>query len=193
MERKTFSDSEYRMRRRGRVLWLASALLASLLACVGESDRGLARAPAGREGEAVQQPRQPAGSSLEWDTIPALEYQLFDASIDSEVPRKATYRFLLLRSGTAAAVSKTMREVLDSLGRSDSALVAARAVLYEYRPTGPSGGKVLPRAWGEWVPPEGWDAATSASRQMFHRSYIYHFDPGWSQSSPSASDPAQGR
>jgi hypothetical protein len=81
MERKTFSDSEYRMRRRGRVLWLASALLASLLACVGESDRGSARAPAGREGEAVQQPRQPAGSSLEWDTIPALEYQLFDASI----------------------------------------------------------------------------------------------------------------
>lgn len=181
------------MRRRRPVVWVASALLASILACVGESDRDSPRVPAGREGVAAQQPRQPAVSSLELDTIPALEYQLFQASIDSEDPKKATYRFLLLRSGTAAALTKTMRAVLDSLGRADPALVAARAVLYEYRPTGPTGGYVLPRAWGEWVPPEGWDGATAASRQTFHRSYIYRFDPGWSRSGPSASDPAQAR
>ena len=52
------------------------------------------------------------------------------------------------------------------------------------------------KQFAEWLErnlPEGWDAATSASQQMFHRFYIYHFNPGWSQSSPSASDPAQGR
>jgi len=193
MEGKTSSGSECSARGRQRALWVASALLAaSILACVGsESERGSAGAAARREGEAVQR-RQPT-STLEWDTVPALEYELFQASIDSEVPRKATYRFLLLQSGTTTALSKTMREVLDSLGRADTALVAARAVLYEYRPTGPRGGKVLPRAWGEWVPPEGWDGASADSRRRFHRSYIYHFDPGWSRSSHGASEAAQGR
>lgn len=178
---------------------MGTALLAALtLTCVGErSDRGSAGGPAGRAGEPSQPTdrpaRQPGVSSVDLDTVAPLPYQLFEQSVDSENPKKATYRFVLLAPGSAAALTKTMRVVLDSLGQADRALVATRAVLYELRPTGRTEAIVLPKVWGEWVPAEGWDDATAESRQRFHRSYIYHLDPGWSRLNQGAGETPQRR
>ncbi len=195
MKRTALSGSEWAVRERRPTAWIGSALLAALIAaCVGdESGQGSAGGPAGREREPSQPAEQAATSRVYLDTVAPLQYELFRETVDSEDPKKATYRFLLLAPGTAAARGKTMRVVLDSLGQADPALVAARAVLYELRPTSPTEGIVLPKVWGEWVPAEGWDSATAASRQMFHRSYIYHIDPGWSRSIQRASETSQQR
>jgi hypothetical protein len=33
--------------------------------------------------------------------------------------------------------------------------------------------------WGEWIPPDGWDAAVVSERRRIHRSYVYAVNPGW--------------
>ena len=192
MERSTAGGSKRLGQRATRAARATGLLLAaSLIACVG-SEGGSAGGSARREGEAAratqQQARRPAVRGVDVDTIPVLEYQLFEESLASREPRKAVYRFLLMRAGSTEAVGKTLRLVLDSLARADSGLVGVRAILYEFRPTHVNEGKLLPRAWGEWVPPEGWDSATADSRTRFHRSYIYHVSPLWSQSEPDSGE-----
>lgn len=70
---------------------------------------------------------------------------------------------------------------LDSLARADSALVAARAIMYTGRLTSPREMTLFPSAWGLWIPPEGWDSATVESRSRLHRTFVYHGDPGWGE------------
>lgn len=165
-------------RRRGHGLSLA--LLAGLCACVG-SETGGRTSDGGSEADANRnRPREGAGVVVvSNDTVAPIDYQLFEAERDDEEPKKVTYRLLTFEPGSRESMTKTVRLALDSLQRADTSLVAVRAVLYIFRPTDRMEGKLVPVVWGEWIPPDGWDAAVAGERRRVHRSYVYSVNPGW--------------
>jgi len=160
-------------------------LLAALTGCVGSepADRTLQI-----ESDAEDSPDAPAVVEIGVDTVSPVAYQVFERTALGTSGDRAMFRVLVLVPATPEALGKTLRVALDSLGRADSKLVAARAVLYTARPTGALEARLIPRAWGEWVPPEGWGAASVASRKRYYRTYIYLGDPGWSQIATGAVD-----
>ena len=97
---------------------------------------------------------------------------MFEVAPDEEEPKKVTYRLMALEVGRLESMTKTVRLALDSLQRADTSLVAVRAVLYIFRPTARMEGKLVPVVWGEWIPPDGWDAAAAGERRRIHRSYV---------------------
>lgn len=113
------------------------------------------------------------------DTAQPVGYQVFEVRVKSEEPRKVEYRLMVTEPAGQAALHKTLRTVLDSIGRADSSLVAARGILYLIRSTGRRRATLLPWLWGEWVPPAGWDSASAESRQDPYRVYTYDQNPGW--------------
>lgn len=147
------------------------------LACVGGERNVRSEAENARKPETA---RPPPTTLVLPDTVSPVDYQVFEKSLESEQPRKALIRLLVLSPAGRPALGKTLRVALDSLGRADSTLVAARAILYTGRTSGPSEMTLKPVAWGEWIPPEGWDRATAESRSRLHRTFVYHGDPGWS-------------
>jgi hypothetical protein len=159
---------------------LAVALLASLWACVG-SETGQQTSSRGSNPDAARsRPVERArGGAVYLDTVAPINYQLFESKADDEEPKKVTYRLMALGPGTLESMTKTIRLALDSLQRADTSLVAVRAVLYVVRPSGRMEGKLIPVVWGEWVPPDGWDAAAVSERRRIHRSYVYSVNPGW--------------
>jgi len=153
-------------------------LLAGLCACVGSEtydDRGEPDVDRTRPRET------PEVRAIYEDTVAPVGYQLFEVEPDEREPKKVTYRLMALEVGRLDSMTKTVRLALDSLQRADTSLVAVRAVLYVFQPTARMEGKLVPAVWGEWVPPEGWDAAVGTERQRFHRSYVYAVNPGWSR------------
>ena len=155
-------------------------LLAGLWACVGSETGG--RTPDGGNQQDADRtrPREDAGVRVVYeDTVAPIDYQLFESEPDQEEPKKVTYRLMALESGSVESMTKTVRLALDSLQRADTSLVAVRAVLYVFRPTARMEGKLIPVVWGEWIPPDGWDAAVASERSRIHRSYVYAVNPGW--------------
>ncbi len=152
------------------VVMLALVALCGVSACVGERAGG----GAGEGEERRDQPSEDVLSrSAGVDTAAPVDYQVFDSVVHAEDPRKVEYRVLALNRAGRPSLSRTLRLVLDSIGRADSSLVAARAVLYLYDSAAPRRGNVMPRLWGEWVPGVGWDSATAESRKQPHVIYTY--------------------
>jgi len=118
------------------------------------------------------------GGSVYVDTVSPLPYEVFEQIVESEDPRKVMYRMMTLQDANWEALSRTVRLALDSLTSADSSLVAVRVTFYEVVPIDNMRGDLVARAWGEWIPREGWDAARRSVTP--HRSYIYHQNPGWS-------------
>jgi hypothetical protein len=164
-----------------RAFFLAVSL-AALSACVGsEGGERATSGASGRERSTAAAPRNEREAGAVYaDTVTPAQYQLFKVDTESEEPKKVVYRMMVLERARAAALSKSVRLALDSLSRSDTSLVAARAIMYVFVPKDRSGGRLVPVVWGEWVPPEGWDKGTTRARERVHRSYIYSVDPGWS-------------
>ena len=161
------------------VIVAALAALPAIASCVS-SESG------NEESSTVEIPEEDdniSGGSVYVDTISPVPYEVFEQVVESEDPKKITYRMMLLGEGSWEALSRTLRLALDSLTSADSSLVATRVTLYEIVPVDNMRGKLVARAWGEWIPREGWDKARSGSAAT-HRSYIYHQNPGW----PSISD-----
>ena len=163
--------------------WVMVAALAALSAiassCVS-SESG------SEESSTIEIPEEDdsiGGGSVYVDTISPVPYEVFEQVVESEDPKKVTYRMMMHGEGSWDALSRTLRLALDSLTNADSSLVAARVTFYQIVPVDNMRGKLVPRAWGEWIPREGWDKARSGS-DAIHRSYIYHQNPGW----PSVSD-----
>jgi hypothetical protein len=126
------------------------------------------------------------------DTVSPVPYQVFDHTVESEDPRKMMFRLVTMTEAGPDALSKTLRLALDSLGRADTTLVAARAVIYTFRPTTPRRGELVPGYWGEWTPPEGWEEASGDSRGRVYRTFVYNGDPGWGGNRESASERQPG-
>ncbi len=153
------------------VIPIVAVAMCVAVACVGESGDGSTSAA----------PEAPAGVApgVNRDTVASLEFAVFQTEVDSEEPRKVTYSLMISEDAPASVLSKTLHEALDSIGRADSTLVAARAVLYLARRAGAQQLRLRARIWGEWLTAEGWDDATTASLGAPHRTYTYNIDPGW--------------
>lgn len=146
---------------------LAAATLCVQNGCVGEQTE-----------ESADQERDRSYPTVAvTDTVAAVGYSVFDTVVHSQEPRKVEYRLLALQNAERPALVKALRLALDSIGRADTTLVAARGVLYLYEAAGPRRGNLVPRLWGEWVPHVGWDSASAASRRVPHVVYTYNLPP----------------
>lgn len=174
---------------------LAFVMVAAVSSCVGsETDRESGRrARAGAEGSASDTAAAFTAGPEYWDSIPTLQYQLFEQEEASADPRKAVYRFMVLERSSREAYTKTLRLALDSIGRTVPDLAAARAVLYVFIPTAENRGRLLPATWGEWVPQEGWEGAGAGGGRGFHRTYLYNSDPGWAVADSAGGEAGQSR
>lgn len=156
------------------VVVLAVASLGLALGCVGSEPRQEHE----EEQTGVERP------ASDWvrvgrDTVTPATYQIFESQVTSESPRRATYRLVVMGRAEPDALGKAVRVALDSIGKADTTLAAARAILYQVRRVEARRGELVPTVWGEWVPVEGWDGAGTRSPRRTYRTYIYHGDPGW--------------
>lgn len=170
-----------------RSAWIIAALLgANVVACVGSETGGeSAGGAAGQARKFSSLEEDGPGGAVYMDTVSPLPFQVFERVVESENPRKISYKLMVLEPAEDRALLKTLRVALDSLVSEDTTLVAARAILYHYRATRRMEGRLVARVWGEWIPPEGWEAAAAGPRSRTRRSYIYHRNPGWA---PAESD-----
>jgi len=164
--------------------WLASIALlfgGAVTGCVGEQSGSAAEEQAG---EVIELPFDPDEvlSGVLVDTTATFSYRTFEVTVTSESPRKVVYRLLTLEAGEPRVFAKTLRMALDSIARADSSLVAARAILYTFEPTGPRRGILTAHAWGEWLPLSGWDEAEAGHSDVPNRIYTYNQRPSWYRS-----------
>jgi hypothetical protein len=120
------------------------------------------------------------------DTATTLRYHAFERRVESEHPRKMFFRIMVLEEGGQDQLSRTLRLAIDSIARADSSLVAMRAAMYTFRPTGPRRGVLTARVWAEWLPPVGWDEAGTAADTSSapNRTYLWDRPRAW-YTSPS--------
>lgn len=103
---------------------------------------------------------------------------LFDEVPDPVLERRLTLHLLAREPGGRAEFSRTLRELLPLRAARDSTLVAIRAIVYHAAvPSGTNEGNLVPVAWGEWIPLEGWYGEVGTGRGTGHRVYFYHGAP----------------
>ena len=119
-----------------------------------------------------------ARSSFGADAAQAAPLVLFDEVADPVLERRLTLHLLARESGGRAEFSRALRDLLPRRATRDSTLVAIRAIIYN-APAPPSSneGRLVPVAWGEWIPLEGWHGEVGAGRGTGHRVYSYHGAP----------------
>jgi len=158
---------------------LATATMAAMVACVGSDDSPRA------EQRATPPPSVVSNQPTRWDSVQPLPYQMFERVYVEKDSSRLLTRLLVLGQPEREALSKTVMAALDSLGRADSSLVAARAILYTALMTEPGRATLVPRLWAEWVPPGGWGSTEARGPRTVHRTFVYDVDPGWG-SQPAA-------
>lgn len=163
------------IRREGRqrpraLLWAVACLCAG--ACSPD------RPPDARENAAPASAPPAARSSFGADNAEAIPLVLFDEVPDPALERRLTLHLLARDPGGRAQFSRTLRELLPERAARDSTLVAIRAIVYHAAvPSGASEGNLVPVAWGEWIPLEGWYGEVRTGRGTGHRVYFYHGAP----------------
>lgn len=155
------------------VVVLSLASLALAMGCVGSEPR--------QEREERADVERPDSGLVRAgrDTVTPAPYQIFDSQVASERPRRTMYRLLVMGQTGPDALGKAMRVALDSIGKADTTLAAARAILYQVRRVEARRGELVPTVWGEWVPVEGWEEVGARGPRKLYRTYVYHGDPGW--------------
>ncbi len=113
------------------------------------------------------------------DTVSPVSYRVFETRVQNDGPLVVEYRLMALEEGRSQKLRKTVRTVLDSVAAADTNLVAARAILYIYQPTGRREGRLRPSVWAEWTPISGWGNITEGSRAEPHRILTYSERPDW--------------
>lgn len=157
--------------------WLALGALVALPACVGSAD---SESAGGRAEDRV--PPDPSAAAR-WDSVQPVPYHLFERLYSADDSSRLLARFLVLGEHRPEALSRTLLVALDSIGKADSSLMAARAILYTASAMRGNRATLVPSVWAEWVPPEGWERAGPRDRRTIHRTFVYHVDPGWWSSS----------
>ena len=134
--------------------------------------------PEAREDAASASAPPAAPSSFGADDAESIPLLLFDEVPDPELERRITLHLLAQQPGGRAQFSRTLRELLPERAARDSTLVAVRAIVYRAAlPSGASEGNLVPVAWGEWIPLEGWYGEVGTGRGTGHRVYFYHGAP----------------
>lgn len=135
--------------------------------------------PLDARGEAAPASTPPAArSSFGADDAEAVPLALFDEVPDPVLERRLTLHLLAREPGGRAEFSRSLRELLPERAARDSTLVAIRAIVYHSAaPSTTHEGNLVPVAWGEWIPLQGWYGEVGAGRGHGHRVYFYHGAP----------------
>lgn len=149
---------------RARTGWVAVAVL---VACTGD-------APVAESDEARPSRAPVAGERVEAEP---LVFQIFDETVEAEPPRRVTFHLLVSRDATRDALRATLAKAMADEVADDPTIVAARAIAYYGVQTGETEADLLPFAWAEWLPVEGWYEATERSADGIHRLYFYPETP----------------
>lgn len=160
----------YRPRSWKTFAWLVAGLCAG--ACSPD------RPPEAGEAAATASARPAAPPSFGADEADPVSLILFDEVPDPVLERRLTLHLLAREPGGRAEFSRTLRELLPERAARDSTLVAIRAIVYQAAvPSGDNEGNLVPVAWGEWIPLEGWRGEVGTGRGSRHRVYFYHGAP----------------
>ncbi len=164
------------LRRAGRQQPWRVLLRAAACLCAGACSPD--RPPDAREDAAPASTPPAARSSFGADDAEAISLVLFDEVPDPVLERRLTLHLLAQEPGGRAEFSRTLRELLPERAARDSTLVAIRAIIYHAAvPSGTNEGNLVPVAWGEWIPLEGWYGEVGTGRGNGHRVYFYHGAP----------------
>lgn len=166
------------------ILTVSVAVLVN--ACVGSEGSGSSTQES--SGYASDRTLVPESATADWDSVATLSYRMFDRAPWPGDSSRVLTRFVVMRTAEEAesdALAKTLMTALDSIAGADTSLVAIRGILYTARPTAPGRANLVPRVWGEWVPPGGWEMETTQGRRQIHRTLVYHLDPGWQLPEPT--------
>jgi hypothetical protein len=89
-------------------------------------------------------------------------------------PGRRTIHVMIVttQNATAEQIRRTLLDAIDAETAADAELIALRAVAYLPRATSPGEAELVPIAWGEWLPPGGWED-TTARRERFQRTHTY--------------------
>lgn len=151
-------------------------LRAAVCLCAGACSPD--RPPGAGEDAAPSSAPPAARSSFGADDAEAISLVLFDEVPDPVLERRLTLHLLAREPGGRARFSRTLRELLPERAARDSTLVAIRAIIYHAAvPAGANEGNLVPVAWAEWIPLEGWHGEVGAGRGTGHRVYFYHGAP----------------
>ena len=136
------------------------------------------RPPDAREAAPSAAPGPDSRSSFGTDDAEPVSLLLFDEVPDLVLERRLTLHLLAQEPAGRAEFSRTLRALLPERAASDSALVAIRAIVYQaVVREGENEGNLVPVAWGEWIPVEGWHGEVGEGRGTGHRVYFYHGAP----------------
>lgn len=152
--------------------------LLGIVACLCAGACSPDRPPDAGENAAPASAPPAARSSFGADDAETVPLVLFDEVPDPVLERRLTLHLLARERGGRAQFSRTLRELLPERAARDSTLVAIRAIVYHAAvPSGASEGNLVPVAWGEWIPLEGWHGEVRTGRGTGHRVYFYHGAP----------------
>ncbi|MFO7259506.1 MAG: hypothetical protein DIU52_000020 [bacterium] len=118
------------------------------------------------------------GPAVSWGDLPdvePVEAHVFRRTLVPEAgPGRLMLHVLVGPGATEEQVRQALTDILTRTAEEDTTLLAVRAVAYVLPPVRSGEVELTPTAWGEWVPPQGWDGATPESRRQFHRIYTYY-------------------
>lgn len=116
---------------------------------------------------------EPASASAQ-----PVRYRIFNRD-DLADPPRATIHLLVDSGANRDELRVTLAKALEEEAARDSAVVALRAVGYVGMPSkeSPRQADLVPVAWAEWLPPDGWYEAHPEDRVALHRVYFYHGNP----------------
>ncbi len=120
----------------------------------------------------------PARSFFGDDEAEPTSLLLFDEVPDPALERRLTLHFLAREPAGRAEFSRALRTLLPERAERDSTLVAVRAIVYRAAVRREDNeGDLIPVAWGEWIPLQGWRGDVGEGRGSGHRVYFYHGAP----------------
>jgi len=159
------------MRERAHRLLVACLVLGAAAACESRSP------PRAREREArapdVTEARMLA-------PVEPLAYRVLREEEGDVGAGRLILHILVPAESSDPQIRHTLETLLSERAERDATLVAVRVIAYRGSPLARAEVELVPVAWGEWLPPEGWVAATAASRQKLHRIYTYFgAEPEW--------------
>jgi len=114
---------------------------------------------------------------VSWGYAPELEpveAQVFGRTAVTEAgPGRVMLHVLVQAGATEDQIRRALIDILTRAAEEDTTVVALRAVVYVMPKEHSGEVELAPMAWGEWLPPQGWEGATPESRREFHRIYTY--------------------
>jgi hypothetical protein len=147
----------------------------------------LALAGCGERGPGAEEPveEMDGGDPQAWiadevEEVTPAELQVFQREGSPATEGRLLVHALVPDQATQEEVRVGIHQMLRAEAAADPAILAVRLIAYGARPRGQTEAELVPIAWGELVPPGGWDAARPGATVAFQRIYTYFgAGPDW--------------